>query len=97
MNVGMDWIALRDNELWREFWASPLVLGKIDGLESALLTGRETDPQAIGRMRGALESLRWAQEIVKMQAKGQAAEPEPEPQKATAAVAWYRRQTPKVR
>ena len=94
MNVGMDWIALRDNELWREFWASPLVEGKIAGLENALLTGRETDPQSIGRMRGQLESLRWARDIVTMQAKAQSAEPEPEPQKA--AVGWHWR-TPKVR
>lgn len=94
MNVGMDWIALRDNELWREFWASELVLGKIAGLENALLTGRETDPQAIGRMRGALESLRWAKDIVNMQAKAQA---DPEPQRAVAGGTPWTWRKPKVR
>jgi hypothetical protein len=93
VNVGMDWIALQHHPLWRSLWDTEQVTAKIKGLENALLTSKETDPQVLGRQRGELAALRWLVTLVDVNAEQQGKTEE----KPVAAVGGIRRWMPRIR
>lgn len=88
----MDWVALTKDPLWIELWASKEVNAKVESLRSNLLGGSETDPHAIGKMRGQLEGLGWLHRTVETMAKAQMEETfKPQAQTPAERVGFLRR------
>lgn len=67
----MDWIGLFHSEHWRDFIASNEYQARVKALEATLLSGRETDPHTLGKLRGQLLVFRDLPRLVERLAKEQ--------------------------
>lgn len=70
----MNWNALYHDPLWTEFWESQEIQDRKNVLQRALLSGNDSDPHTLGKLRGQLAILEELPPFVQQLAKRQEAE-----------------------